>query len=115
MLGFLRGPIRFVLGVAERTETDVVAHSPLAETRELEDKLSEAVAAIHRAADSLESHVAVVEALASSLPPLTESVTRLTDQLGELLQLTAPLASAEREVSRIEQFFGRHRHEEGPR
>src|SRR5205807_1728284 len=63
--------------------------------------------AVHRAADSMERHVAVVEALADSLPPLTESVTRLTDQLSSLMQITAPVAAAEREVSRLERLFGR--------
>jgi hypothetical protein len=112
-LDLLTRPLRSLLGGAEQVESDVVRHSPLAETRELEVKLAESVAALHRAADSMERHVAVVETLASSLPPLTESVTRLTDQLGELLSLTAPLAAAEREVSRIERLFGGRRRERG--
>jgi hypothetical protein len=63
----------------------------------------------------MEKHVSVVDDLASSLPPLTESVTRLTNQLTELLQITAPMAAAERDVSRVERFFRRrHPDEVGP-
>jgi ABC-type transporter Mla subunit MlaD len=118
----LRAPLRAVLGGAERAESDVVDHTPLREAQELETKLGEAVAAVHRAADSIERHIAVLEGLADSLPPLTASVTRLTDQLGDLLRLTAPLQEAEQdvsriegEVSRIERLLGRRRHvDNGP-
>jgi hypothetical protein len=102
------GPLRRALGTAER---EVVVHSPMHETREVERKLLEGIEAVHRATDSIERHVEVIETLATSLPPLTASVTRLTDQLNALMELTAPLAAAEHEVSRIEHLFGRHRHE----
>jgi hypothetical protein len=108
-LDFLASPLRSLLGVAEHAESDVSSHAPMHETRELERQLSEAVAAVHRSSDSLERHVAVLETLADSLAPLTESVTRLTDQLSPLLKIAAPLGSAEREVSRVEHFFGRRR------
>jgi hypothetical protein len=108
-LDFLTAPLRSLLGVAERAETEVARRSPLNETRELEQKLGEAVAAVHHAADSLERHIAVLETLADSLPPLTQSVTRLTDQLSPLLKIAAPLGEAEREVSRVEHLFGRRR------
>jgi hypothetical protein len=115
----LTAPLRSLLGIAEDAETEVVRHSPLHQTAELEEKLERAVGALHRSADSLEQHIAVVEKLADSLAPLTESVTRLTDQLAPLLQLARPLgeaeahvAAAEREVSRVEHLFGRrHRHD----
>jgi hypothetical protein len=67
---------------------------------------------MHRACDSLERHVTVVEGLTDSLPALTESVTRLTDQLSVLLAVTAPVAATERELSRVEQIFGRRRRPE---
>jgi phage shock protein A len=103
MLDFVTGPLRSLLGVAEATEAGIERHAP---TAQLEARLDDAVAAVHRAADSMERHVAVVESLADSLP-LTQSVTRLTDQLTELMKITAPVAAAEREVSRIERLFGR--------
>jgi hypothetical protein len=109
-------PLRALLGAAEQTEQQVVRHTPLHETAELEEKLEGAVAAIHRSTDSLEQHIVVLEKLADSLAPLTQSVTRLTDQLEPLLQLAKPLgaaeqrvASAEHEISRVGHLFGRHR------
>jgi hypothetical protein len=112
-LDFLTAPLRSLLGVAEQAESDVVRHSPVHETHELEQKLGEAVAAVHRSADSLDRHIAVLETLADSLAPLTESVTRLTDQLQPLLRIASPLGAAEREASRVEHLFGRrHRHDE---
>jgi ABC-type transporter Mla subunit MlaD len=112
-LDFLASPLRSLLGEAEHAETEAEHHSPMAQTRELEHKLDDAVAAMHRAADSMNSHVAVVDALAAALPPLTESVHRLTDQLNQVLQMTAPLESAERDISRVEHLFARRHHEEG--
>ncbi len=109
-------PLRSLLGVAEQSEHEVVSHTPLHETAELEAKLEGCVTAIHRSTDSLEQQIAVLEKLADSLAPLTESVTRLTDQLEPLLQLARPLgaaeqrmAGAEREVLRAGHLLGRHR------
>jgi hypothetical protein len=107
-------PLRSLLGVAEQSEQQVVSHSPLHETRELEARLSDAVTAVHRSADTLEQHIAVIERLADSLAPLTESVTRLTDQLQPLLEIARPLGEAEREVGRVEHFLGRRRHHDVP-
>ena len=108
-------PLRSLLRAAEGAEAEAVQHSPLAGTHELEEHLREAARAAHRAAESLEQHVAVVETLAQSLPPLTESVTRLTDQLNHVLRVTAPIAAAERDVSRMEHLFRRRqRPGEGP-
>ena len=107
----MSNPVRSAIGAAEHVESDAVSHTPMHQTRELEQAIADACAAVHRSADSLEKHIAVIEALADSLPPLTESVTRLTDELGPLLRATAPLGAAEREVSRAEGFFHRHRHE----
>ncbi len=105
-LDFLTGPLRSVLGIAE---TDLEQHSPLHDAAEMQQELREAVIAIHRAADSMERHVAVVETLASSVPALTDSVNALVRELNGLLGVLAPLSGAEREVSRVEHFFGRRR------
>jgi HAMP domain-containing protein len=114
-------PLRSLLGVAEQTEQQVVSHTPLHETAELEAKLEGCMTAIHRSTDSLEQHIAVLEKLADSLAPLTQSVTRLTDQLEPLLQLAKPLgaaeqhvASAEHEISRVGHLFGRHHRDAEP-
>jgi hypothetical protein len=107
----LAAPLRSLLGTAQHEEQRVVEHSPLHQTRELEDRLGEACAAVHRSADSLEQHIAVIERLADSLAPLTESVTRLTDQLQPLLEIARPLGAAEHEVGKVEHFFGRHHHQ----
>jgi hypothetical protein len=101
--------LRAFLGDAER---EVMEHTPLAETRDLEAKLLDAVEAVGRATDSIERHVEVIETLALSLPPLTDAVTLLSTQISELLRLTTPIASAEREVSRFTHLFGRHPHEQ---
>ncbi|MHB8658667.1 MAG: hypothetical protein ACYC91_12055 [Solirubrobacteraceae bacterium] len=110
----LPGAIRSLLGPSERAGLDVAHHSPLGEALVMEDKLSEAVAAIHRAAESMERHVAVVETLADSVPALTASVSRLTDELGGLLRVLAPVAGAEQELSRFEHLFRRNRTAEEP-
>src|ERR1700736_2519847 len=104
---FLTGPIRSLLGVTER---EIVEHSPLHETQELEQKLEGAVAAIHRAADSMEQHVTVVETLANSVPALTDSVNALVVELNSLLKVIAPVAAVEAEVSKLGHLFGRRQH-----
>jgi len=104
LLDLVLNPIRSVLGSAER---EVMDHTTV------DDKLLDGVEAVRRATESIERHVEVVEGLALTLPALTESVTRLTDQLNELLQVIAPIAAVERDVQRVEGFFGRHlRHHE---
>jgi len=103
------GPLRWALGASEQAERDVVRHSPVVETRALERELHDAIEATHRACDSLERHVTAVEGLTDSLPALTQSVTHLTDQLAVLLTITAPVAAAEKDLSRIERLFGRRR------
>jgi cell shape-determining protein MreC len=108
-LDFLVGPLRSLVRVAGQAEREMEHHSPITETRHLEARLEEAVAAVHRAADSMERHVAVVGSLTSSLPALTESVRHLSAQLNELMDLAAPLESAERDVSRLRRLFGRRR------
>lgn len=101
------GTLRLVLGASERAEADVARAVPLHEPHELEAKLEEAVAAAHRAAEALERHVAVLGTLSESLPALTTSVTSLTEQLGHLMKVTAPLAVAEREASRLDRLLRR--------
>lgn len=99
------GTVRSVLGVSERAEQDVAA--TVRNPRELETKLGEAVAAVGRATESLERHAEVLGALSDSLPALTASVTRLTDQLSHVMEVTAPLAAAEREASRLDRLLRR--------
>jgi ABC-type transporter Mla subunit MlaD len=110
-LDSLRGAIRSAIGAAEHVETDVEHHTPAGIERGLDAKLDETIAALHRAAAAGERHVEVLEGVADSLAPLTESVTRLSDQLGVLLDAMAPLEAAERDVSRVEGLFRRRRHE----
>ncbi len=105
-LDLFTAPLRSLLGVAEQ---DAVRRSPLHEAAELQDRWEEAVSELHRAADSMERHVAVVETLAQSVPALTDSVNALVRELNGLLTVVAPIAGAEREVSRVEHLFGRRK------
>jgi hypothetical protein len=101
------GTVRTVLGLSERAETDVMGGSPLGDVRELESKLDQAVASVERACSSLEQHAEALGALSDTLPALTESVTRLADELGRVMEVTAPLAVAEREASRLDRLLRR--------
>lgn len=96
--GAVRAAFRTLGGV----EQEVAAHSPI------EQPLHDAVAAIHRAADSMDRHVEVLEGLASTLPALSDAVTRLSEQLAEALKLLAPIEHAEREVAGLGRLFRRH-------
>jgi hypothetical protein len=71
--------------------------------------------------ESIERHVEVIESLATSVPPLTDAVNRLNEQMAALVRLAAPLATAEhavdtaeRDISHVGRLFGRHRHEGDP-
>ncbi len=108
MLDFARRAVRSAIGAAERVEGDVERHTPLADE---ERRLHDAVAALRRAADSLERHVQAIDTLAESLDPLTQSVNGLSGQITELMAVVAPLATAEREVSRFEHLLRRRRRE----
>jgi hypothetical protein len=57
----------------------------------------------------------VLENVADTLPALTESVTRLCDQLAGVLALATPVEEAEREVGRLERFLLRRRRRVAPR
>ncbi len=106
-LDLLTAPLRAVLGATEHAEREVIRESPLHQTRELERELDHAVASIHRAADSMERHVEVLDTLAAALPALAESVNALVHELNGLLTVLAPVATAERDVSRLSHLFGR--------
>jgi hypothetical protein len=121
MLDSLRGAIRSAIGAAEHVETDVKRaesgverHNPLGLERQLDAKLDETLAALHRACGAAERHVEVLEGVAESLVPLTAAVEKLTVELNLLLGVLAPVAAAERDVSRIEGLFHRHRRHEDP-
>jgi hypothetical protein len=118
LLDIALAPLRSLLGAAEQEAEHVF---PVRDLEDVEQRVLETAQAVRRATESIEAHVAVVETLATSLPPLTEAVTQLTVQLGEILKLTAPLAAlehdvgaAERRISRVEHLFGRGRHDEPP-
>lgn len=108
MLDLVKGTLRSAIGAAEHVESDVEAHSPAG----VEAKLDEMISVMHRTCESAERHVEVVEALAQSLVPLTDSVSKLTDQINLLLQVTAPLAAAERDLTRVQGLF--HRRSKDP-
>jgi chromosome segregation ATPase len=102
-------PLRAMLGSAEREAESVL---PVRDLEEIESRVLETAESIKAATESIESHVAVVETLATSVTPLTDAVVELTRQLAQLNTVLAPLAGAERDVSRIEHLFGRRHHAE---
>ena len=110
----LAGLLHRAANVLESGEQEVVSHSPLHEAMVAEDRLDEMTRAVYRACESAEAHVAVVEKLVDSLSPLTESVTVLTKQINDLMAVLAPLATVERDVGRVEHFFGRHHNADPP-
>jgi len=111
MLDFVKGTLRSAIGAAEHVESDVEAHSPAG----VEAKLDEMIVVLHRTCESAERHVEVVEALAQSLVPLTDSVSKLSDQISVLMTVMAPLAAAEHDMSRVEALFRRRRGGDGVR
>jgi hypothetical protein len=126
ILSSFTGPLRSLLGVAEHEEDEAVAHSPLHATIGAEEKLDHLAHALGNAAASADRQVEVLDGLARSLPTLTTQVTALTEQvtamsehalalngkLDELVTLLAPIAGAERELSRVGRLFRRRRHRE---
>jgi hypothetical protein len=98
----LRGTLRLLEGA----EHDVEKHTPL------EEPAHEAIAALHRTADSMDRRVKVLESVASTLPALVEVLGRLSGQVGEALALAAPLEAVEREAAGIAHLFRRHHHDE---
>lgn len=114
MLDWARAALRSAIGAAESVEVDVEADVTSYSPTMVEGKMDEAIAAVHRAAQAAERQIEVLDGLAQSLIPLTESVTRLTDQLNGLLELMAPIAAAEHEASRVSGLFHRHRPPPGP-
>lgn len=104
-LDLLTAPLRSLLGTTEDMESD--AHTLLSESGELERQLEEAVASIHRAAESMDHHVAVVETLAATVPKLAESVNALVEEMHALNTTLKPVGSAERDLSKLGHLFGR--------
>ena len=98
MLEFFVRPLRSALGIAE--------HEVVAPVASAEHEIRDAVAAIHRMADTIENHIEVVEGLATSVGPLKDSVNALTETMGELVKLLAPLGEAEQDVEHVEHLFG---------
>jgi len=107
-----------VLDFATNAARSVLAQVGVVEHRvehltDVEDRLQEAVDALHRTSASLERHVEAVEALGDQLPALTAAVTQLCEQLTAVLELAKPVEEAEREVEsglRRLLHLGRRRH-----
>jgi len=108
LLDWPRDAARSILRLVVGAEHEVEAHTPI------EQPLHEAITALHHAAESMDRHVEVLEGLAATLPALTGALVQLTEQLGEVLRLAAPLEAAEREVAGIGHLFRRRRHEALP-
>jgi hypothetical protein len=106
ILGAAFRPLRAVLGVAEQEAEQVL---PVRDIEAIQRRVLDGVEAVRQATESIESHVEVLETLATSLPPLTDAVTQLTVQLGDILTVIAPLAAVERDVARAEHFLFRRR------
>lgn len=103
--------LRAVLGEGERAAGDALARSPLHEAAAAEHEVAALAEALHRAADTAERHIDSLDSLAAAVPALTDSVNLLTEQLQGLLHVLAPVAGAERDISRLEHLFHR-RHKE---
>lgn len=67
--------------------------------------------AVARSVPALNEHVTALGAQVTALNDQAEGLNR---QLGEVVKLLAPLADAERDVSRVERMFRRRRHHDGP-
>jgi hypothetical protein len=104
LFDFAGDAARSALRLLGGAEHEVEKHSPM------EEPLKEAIAALHHAAESMDRHVEVLEAVAATLPELTGALVKLTEQLGEVLRMAAPLEAAEREVAGLGHLFRRHRH-----
>jgi len=100
---FVGNAMRSTLKLLGGAEHEVEEHTPG------EEPLHEAVAALHHAAQAMDRHVEVLEAVAATLPELTGALVKLTEQLGEVLRMAAPLEAAEREVAGIGHLFRRRR------
>jgi ABC-type transporter Mla subunit MlaD len=103
LFDFAGDAARSALRLLGGAEHEVEKHSPM------EEPLKEAIAALHHAAESMDRHVEVLEAVAATLPELTGALVKLTEQLGEVLRMAAPLEAAEREVAGLGHLFRRHR------
>jgi hypothetical protein len=104
LLDFARDAARSTLRLLGGAEHEVEEHTPA------EAPLKEAIAALHHAAESMDRHVEVMEGVAATLPELTGALVKLTEQLGEMLHLAAPLEAAEREVAGLGHLFRRRHH-----
>jgi methyl-accepting chemotaxis protein len=106
-------PLRAVIGGAEHEAEHVL---PVRDIEEIQARALDTAESIKRATESIESHVRVVETLATSLEPLaqsigplTEAVAALTHELASINEVLAPLAGAERDLTRVEHLFGRRK------
>lgn len=101
--------LRKLLGVVEQETEDVL---PVKDIEEIQTRVLDSVEAIKDATEQIEAHAAQLEALVDTLPVLATAVQELTRELGVIAEVLAPLANAERDVSKLSQLLGRHRREE---
>ncbi len=106
LLDLATAPLRAVFRSAER---EAESAFPVRDLEEVESRVLSTAEAIRHATESIEAHVAVLETLATSIGPLTDVVAELTRQLAEINRVLGPVATAERDVSRIEHLFGRRK------
>ena len=67
----------------------------------VEERLNDAVAALHRAADSLDHHVEALETVADSLPALTSRSRACAISSRSVIALATPVKAVERDLGRI--------------
>jgi hypothetical protein len=101
--------LRKLLGVVEEETEDVL---PVKDIEEIQTHVLSSVDAIRDATDQIEAHAATLEKLIDTLPALTASVQEMTKQLGLVAEVLAPVAGAEREMSRLGHLLSRHRRED---
>lgn len=101
--------LRKLLGVVEQETEDVL---PVKDIEEIQTRVLDSVEAIRDATEQIEAHAAQLESLVNTLPVLTAAVQDLTKELGVIAEVLAPIASAERDVSKLSHLLGRHRREE---
>ncbi len=109
LLDLAFAPLRAAFSSAEHEVVEEVH-----EVESIQRRVLDVTEVIRDATESIEAHVEMIDMLATSISPLTESVNRLTEQMAELNKVLAPMAGVEREVSRFEHLFHRHRSDAEP-
>jgi hypothetical protein len=103
-------PLRGLLSSAEREAEQTF---PVQDLEGIQTQVLETVEAVRDATEQIAAHVAMLETLADSITPLTQSVEKLTVQLGLIAAVLTPMAGAERDVSRLSHLL-HHRPQDDP-